>query len=150
MSTNFLFSKVCWHCPAMFCLYTSSKLFQPSFELSLKVKVMGSNPGYLLKYFLLSKNYFTALSWQSSGPGSVRHPLPQSSTGNFVHFVSPTNWVPFPPDLSKYLKKKIYVIIQSKVGHGLLYKWTELLYLTCQHEADLLTLMMSQKLTQYL
>ena len=34
MSTNFLFSK----CPAMFCL---------------KVKVMGSNPGYLLKSFLL-------------------------------------------------------------------------------------------------
>ena len=26
MSTNFLFSKVCWQCPAMFCLYTSSKL----------------------------------------------------------------------------------------------------------------------------
>ena len=34
--------------------------------------------------------------------------------------------------------------------HGLLYKWTELLYLTCPHEADLLTLIMSQKLTQYL
>ena len=26
MSPNFLFSKVCWQCPAMFCLYTSSKL----------------------------------------------------------------------------------------------------------------------------
>ena len=26
MSTNFLFSKVCWHCPAMFCLCTSSTL----------------------------------------------------------------------------------------------------------------------------
>ena len=34
--------------------------------------------------------------------------------------------------------------------HGLLYKWTELLYLTCPHEADLLTLIMSQKPTQYL
>ena len=34
--------------------------------------------------------------------------------------------------------------------HGLLYKWTELLYLTCPHEADLLTLIMSQKLIQYL
>ena len=35
-------------------------------------------------------------------------------------------------------------------SHGLLYKWTELLYLTCPHEADLLTLIMSQKLKQYL
>ena len=26
MSTNFLFSKVCWHRPAKFCFYTSSKL----------------------------------------------------------------------------------------------------------------------------
>ena len=34
--------------------------------------------------------------------------------------------------------------------HGLLYIWTELLYLTCPHEADLLTLIMSHKLTQYL
>ena len=29
MSTNFLFSNVCWQCPAMFCLYTSSKLSRP-------------------------------------------------------------------------------------------------------------------------
>ena len=29
MSTNFLFPKVCWQCPAMFCLYTSSKLSHP-------------------------------------------------------------------------------------------------------------------------
>ena len=36
------------------------------------------------------------------------------------------------------------------VSHGLLYKWTELLYLTCRNEVDLLTLIMSQKLTQYL
>ena len=27
MSTNFLYSKVCWQCPAMFCLYTSKKTF---------------------------------------------------------------------------------------------------------------------------
>ena len=32
--------------------HTSSELF-PKFEFSLKVKVMGSNPGYLLKSFLL-------------------------------------------------------------------------------------------------
>ena len=37
----------------MFCLYTSSKFSRPKFEFSLNVKVMGSNPGYLLKYFLL-------------------------------------------------------------------------------------------------
>ena len=33
--------------------YTSSKLSRPSFEFSLKVKVMGLNPGYLSKSFLL-------------------------------------------------------------------------------------------------
>ena len=35
----------------MFCLITSSKLSYQQFEFSLKV--MGSNPGYLLKSFLL-------------------------------------------------------------------------------------------------
>ena len=40
--------------PAMFCLITSSKLFRQYFELSPKVKVMRSNPDYLLKYFLLN------------------------------------------------------------------------------------------------
>ena len=29
MSTNLLFSKVCWQHPAVFCLYTSSKFFPP-------------------------------------------------------------------------------------------------------------------------
>ena len=38
----------------------------------------------------------------------------------------------------------------GSLKHGLLYKWTKLLYLTCPHEADLLTLIISQKLTQYL
>ena len=37
----------------MFCLITSSKLSRQLFEFSLKLKVMGLNPGYLLKYFLL-------------------------------------------------------------------------------------------------
>ena len=36
----------------MFSLYPSSKLFHPYFEFAQKVKVMGSNPGYLLKSFL--------------------------------------------------------------------------------------------------
>ena len=45
--------KVCWQCWAMFCIYTSSKLSCPLFEFSLKVKVMGSNPGYFLKSLLL-------------------------------------------------------------------------------------------------
>ena len=53
MSTNILFSKVCWQRPAMFCLYNSSKLSRPQFDFSLKVKVMDSNPGNLLKSFLL-------------------------------------------------------------------------------------------------
>ena len=33
--------------------FASSKLSHPLFEFAPKVKVMGSNPGYLLKYFLL-------------------------------------------------------------------------------------------------
>ena len=52
MSTNFLFSKVCWQRPAIFCLYTSSKLSRPQFEFSLK--------GNLSKSFLL---YWEILFW---------------------------------------------------------------------------------------
>ena len=45
----------------MFCLYTSSVLPAHNFEFSLKVEVMGSNPGYLFIYFqkkLTFKNNF--------------------------------------------------------------------------------------------
>jgi len=35
----------------MFCHITSSKLSSKKFEFSMKVKVMGLNPGYLLKIF---------------------------------------------------------------------------------------------------
>ena len=42
----------------MFCLITSSKLSQQQFEFSLKAKVMRSNPGYLLKSFLLYTSFF--------------------------------------------------------------------------------------------
>ena len=51
LSTNFCKQKVCWHHPTMFCPITSSKLSRKLFEFSLKVKVTGSNPGYLLKSF---------------------------------------------------------------------------------------------------
>jgi hypothetical protein len=37
--------------------YASSKLSRPLFEFFLKVKVMGLNPGYLLKSFLLYPKY---------------------------------------------------------------------------------------------
>ena len=40
----------------MSCLITSSKLSHQSFEFSLKVKVMGSNSGIVLKSFLLYVN----------------------------------------------------------------------------------------------
>ena len=43
--------KKCLHHPALFCLITSSKLSTQQFEFSLKV--IGSNPGYLLKSSLL-------------------------------------------------------------------------------------------------
>ena len=50
-SHHHLFPKVCWQRSAMFCFYTSCKLSRPWFGFSLKV--MGSNPGYLLKSFQL-------------------------------------------------------------------------------------------------
>ena len=40
-------------CPAMFCLYTSSKLSRLYFEFSLKMKLKGLNTGYLFKSFRL-------------------------------------------------------------------------------------------------
>ena len=55
LSTNFWIQKFCWQCPAMFCLHTSTKLSRPWFEFSLKV--MRSNPGYLLKSSLLYIEY---------------------------------------------------------------------------------------------
>ena len=70
LSTNILFSKVCWQHPAMFCLYTSSKLSRPSFEFSMKVKVMGSNLGYLFKssllYWFIFKVMGEAVHWPMS------------------------------------------------------------------------------------
>ena len=42
-------------CIAIFCLHNSRKLFFSQFQFSLKVKVMGSNPGYLLKFFYFHK-----------------------------------------------------------------------------------------------
>ena len=47
--------KVCQHSLAMVCLIISSKLSRQKFEISLNEKMMGSNPGYLLKSFLLYK-----------------------------------------------------------------------------------------------
>ena len=92
MSTTFLFSKVCWHRPAMFCLYTWSKLSSPLFEFSLKVKVIRSNPGYLLKNFLLYIIWPVVIAFQVK-------PLPNyiivregylSSSGIFIEEQS--NW----------------------------------------------------------
>ena len=50
LSTNFWKQEVCWHHPSMFCLIASRRL---SHQFPLEVKVKRSNPGYLLKYFLL-------------------------------------------------------------------------------------------------
>ena len=63
LSTNFWKQKVCWHHPAIFYLITSSKLSLQLFELSLKVKVMGLNPSYLLKSFLLYKQFQIQWCW---------------------------------------------------------------------------------------
>ena len=48
-------------------------------------------------------------------------------------------------DTGEFLSMPIFCSIR----HGLLYIWTELLYLNCPHEAALLTLIMSHKLIQY-
>ena len=45
--------KSLWTMPSNVLPYTSSKHSRPYFEFSLKVKVMRSNAGYLLKSFLL-------------------------------------------------------------------------------------------------
>ena len=44
--------------PSKVCLYTSSKLSLYNLNFALKVKVMGSNPGYLFKHFLLYNSWF--------------------------------------------------------------------------------------------
>ena len=63
--------KVCWQCPAMFCLYTSSKLSRSYFEFSLKVKVMGSSAGYLLDFFFyFNSRIFLKIVWINSATSS--------------------------------------------------------------------------------
>ena len=42
----------------MFCLYTSNKLYRSYLKFSLKVKMMGSNAGYLFKSFLHYKYWY--------------------------------------------------------------------------------------------
>ena len=66
------------------------------------------------------------------------------------HFVADPWWWFNKPGkkIKKYCQAKIETKF-SQISHGLLNIWTELLYLTCPHEADLLTLIMSHKLTQY-
>jgi len=63
----------------MFCLYTSNKLSRPYFEYSLKVKVVGSNPGYLLKSFLLYNKYSYLMSFMSFKKEYVNEFCPEPS-----------------------------------------------------------------------
>ena len=69
----------------------------------------------------------------------------------FCQFCLVCNFAPL-----NYLNREIFLKVCKLSGtiscliHGLLYIWTELLYLTCPHEADLFTLIMSHKPTQYL
>ena len=59
LSTDFWKQKVVfWQYQQSFSFYTSSKLSRRKFEFSPKVKVMGSNPDYLLKSFLLYLKIF--------------------------------------------------------------------------------------------
>ena len=58
MSTNFLFSKVCWQCPAMCCLYTSSKIFTEGegdgIESRIPFKIFSTSPN--MAYFAQNSN----------------------------------------------------------------------------------------------
>ena len=56
-------TKVYWHHPAMFCFITSSKLSRELFELSLQVKVMRSNPGYLTAQFVQKYKGSKKFNW---------------------------------------------------------------------------------------
>ena len=49
--------------PSNICLITSNKLSRQWFEFSLNVKVKGSNPGYLLRFFLFYfyTNFFVSV-----------------------------------------------------------------------------------------
>ena len=59
----FVFKSLLTSPRAMFCLKTSSELSHKWFEFSLKVKVMGSNPDYLLNLFLLYQSKCIYVSW---------------------------------------------------------------------------------------
>ena len=63
MSTNFVKSKVCRQFPALFGLYTSSKLSLPYFEFSLK---LGLNQSYFLKRFYSNQNEDVKISEKDS------------------------------------------------------------------------------------
>ena len=56
----------CWQNPAMFCLYTLSNLSCTLFEFSLKV--MGLNPGYLLKSFYFTEPHHMDLMTRYASP----------------------------------------------------------------------------------
>ena len=43
---------------------------------------------------------------------------------------------------------KIPIVCTITIHHGLIYMWTELIYLSCPNEVALLTPVISQKLTQ--
>ena len=53
MSTDLLFSKVFWQCPAMFCLYTSSKLSRQWFEFSLFIEKMNIKSQYQISSIVI-------------------------------------------------------------------------------------------------
>ena len=103
LSTNLWIQQFVDKCPAMFCLYLSSKL---EFEFSLKGKVMESNAGYLLKSILL---YFR----------SFFNPLHRASLkeegGNSGHSLFPPNnkyWKEFSL-LLRYTKRCKTALLKS-------------------------------------
>ena len=51
--------KVCLRCKGKTLLGVDNKVLKTKSKFSLKVKVMGSNPGYLLEFFLLYQYYST-------------------------------------------------------------------------------------------
>ena len=123
LSTNFWKKKVLLTSPSN-CLITKSKLSRQWFEFSVNVKVMGSNPCYLFKSFLLylvEKNLFgSTVFWKDSCQISSNCISDYSNT-YVLHFVEKkvekhTKFTFFHPMLFLFLFSNCS--IKNKIWHG--------------------------------
>jgi hypothetical protein len=95
---------VCRYCPAIFCLYTPSKLSRPYFEFSLKV--MGLNAGYLLKKIFFT-NFPSQNNFRSDIVLKVRQPSIEEAAkfkegGTLYSFLYPAQNKELIDEMAKY------------------------------------------------